>query len=100
MLVLNAEVLFVDSLVFLHVVSVVRGRSSRVEGGRRGWAPRGHLAVKAGGGGGSGRQRRAALNADFIPDDEAPALVISLELALAAQALVHDDAHASSSAPP
>ena len=25
MLVLNAEVLFVDSLVFLHVVSVVRG---------------------------------------------------------------------------
>ncbi|WP_315071025.1 hypothetical protein [Actinomyces massiliensis] len=42
----------------------------------------------------------ASLNADFIPDDEAPALVISLELALAAQALVHDDAHASSSAPP
>ncbi len=101
MLVLNAEVLFVGSLVFLHVVSVVRGgRSSRVEGGRRGWAPRGHLAVKAGGGGGSGRQRRAALNADFIPDDEAPALMISLELALAAQALVHDKAQAPSSAPP
>ena len=55
--------------------------------------------MKAGGGGGSGRQLRAALNADFIPDDEAPALVISLELALAAQALVHDDAHATSSAP-
>ena len=100
MLVLNAEVLFVDSLVFLHVVSVVRGRSSRVEGGRRGWAPRGHLAVKAGGGGGSGRQRRAALNADFIPDDEAPALVTGPEPALAAQAPVHDKVQAPSSAPP
>ena len=42
----------------------------------------------------------AALNADFIPDDEAPALMISLELALAAQALVHDKAQAPSSAPP
>ena len=54
-------------------------------------------------GGGRGVQPStvtASLNADFIPDDEAPALVISLELALAAQALVHDDAHASSSAPP
>ena len=42
----------------------------------------------------------ASLNADFIPDDEAPALMISLELALAAQALVHDKAQAPSSAPP
>ena len=101
MLVLNAEVLFVDSLVFLHVVSVVRGRSSRVEGGRRGWSSPGRL-------GSGGRKRRgvqpstvtASLNADFIPDDEAPALMISLELALAAQALVHDKAQAPSSAPP
>ena len=36
----------------------------------------------------------AALNAGFVPDDEAPALMISLELALAAQAPVHDKAHA------
>ena len=101
MLVLNAEVLFVDSLVFLHVVSVVRGRSSRVEGGRRGWSSPGRL-------GSGGRKRRgvqpstvtASLNADFIPDDEAPALMISLELALAAQAPVHDKVQAPSSAPP
>ena len=33
------------------------GRSSRVEAGRRGWSSPGHLAAKAGGGGGSGRQR-------------------------------------------
>ena len=87
-------------LCFCTLCLLCGGRSSRVEGGRRGWAPRGHLAVKAGGGGGSGRQRRAALNADFIPDDEAPALMISLELALAAQAPVHDKAQAPSSAPP
>ena len=102
MLVLNAEGLFVDSLVFLHVVSVVRGgRSSKVEGGMRGWSPRERL-------GSGGRKRRgvqpstvtASLNADFIPDDEAPALMISLELALAAQAPVHDKVQAPSSAPP
>ena len=79
MLVLNAEVLFVDSLVFLHVVSVVRGRSSRGV----------HPSTVT-----------ASLNADFIPDDEAPALMISLELALAAQAPVHDKVQAPSSAPP
>ena len=101
MLVLNAEGLFVDSLVFLHVVSVVRGRSSRVEGGMHGWSSPGRL-------GSGGRKRRgvqpstvtASLNADFIPDDEAPALMISLELALAAQAPVHDKVQAPSSAPP
>ena len=44
--------------------------------------------------------KAAALNAGFIPDDEAPALMISLELALAAQAPVHDKVQAPSSAPP
>ena len=42
----------------------------------------------------------AALNAGFIPDDKAPALVISTEPALATHTLVHDDAHAPSSTPP
>ena len=42
----------------------------------------------------------AALNAGFIPDDKAPALVISTEPALATHTLVHDNAHASSSASP
>ena len=41
----------------------------------------------------------AALNAGFIPDDKAPALVISTESALAAHTLVHDDAHAPSKHP-
>ena len=66
-----------------------------------GWSSPGFLSS-------GGRKRRggqpstvtAALKADFIPDDEAPALMISLELALAAQALVHDKAQAPSSAPP
>ena len=62
MLVLNAEVLFVDSLVFLHVVSVVRGRSSRVEGGMRGWSSPGRL-------GSGGRKRRGGptVDGDCLP---------------------------------
>ena len=58
MLVLNAEVLFVGSLVFLQVMSVVRGAVFKSR--RAGYAvgrPRGCLAVKAGVGEGSGRQR-------------------------------------------
>ena len=100
MLVLNAEVLFVDSLVFLHVVSVVRGRSSRVEGGRRGWSSPGRLG--SGGRKWRGfRQRRLPLStlASSLMM-RAPALMISLELALAAQAPVHDKVQAPSSAPP
>ena len=102
MLVLNAEGLFVDSLVFLHVVSVVRGRSSRVEGGMHGWSSPGRLGSGGRGwrGSRSSTGTAAFIKAGFVPDDEAPALMISLELALAAQAPVHDDAHASSSAPP
>ena len=62
---------------------------------------RGSSVAEAGsGGGGQPSTVTAALKADFIPDDEAPALMISLELALAAQALVHDKAQAPSSAPP
>ena len=102
MLVLNAEGLFVDSLVFLHVVSVVRGRSSRVEGGMRGWSSPGRLGSGGRGwrGSRSSTGTAAFIKAGFVPDDEAPALMISLELALAAQALVHDKAQAPSSAPP
>ena len=66
-----------------------------------GWSSPGRLG--SGGRGGRGVQPStvtAALNAGFVPDDEAPALMISLELALATQALVHDKAQAPSSAPP
>ena len=88
------------SLVFLHVVSVVRGRSSRVEGGMHGWSSPGRLGSGGRGAGVQPSTVTAALNADFNPDDEAPALGIGPELALAAQALVHDKAQAPSSAPP
>lgn len=53
MLVLNAEVLFVDSLVFLRVVSVVRGGG--LQGSRAGGAvgrARGASVAEAGSGGG------------------------------------------------
>ena len=102
MLVLNAEVLFVGSLVFLHVVSVVRGgglQGSRV-GCMVGRARDASVAEAGSGGGVQPSTVTASLNADFIPDDEAPALMISLELALAAQAPVHDKVQAPSSAPP
>ena len=69
-------------------------------GGAVGRARDASVAEAGSGGGVQPSTVTASLNADFIPDDEAPALMISLELALAAQALVHDDAHASSSAPP
>ena len=98
----NFRGLFVDSLVFLHVVSVVRGRSSRVEGGMRGWSSPGRLGSGGRGwrGSRSSTGTAAFIKAGFVPDDEAPALMISLELALAAQAPVHDKAQAPSSAPP
>ena len=54
MLVLNAEVLFVDSLVFLRVVSVVRGGGG-LQGSRAGGAvgrARGASVAEAGSGGG------------------------------------------------
>ena len=98
----NFRGLFVGSLVFLHVVSVVRGRSSRVEGGMRGWSSPGRLGSGGRGwrGSRSSTGTAAFIKAGFVPDDEAPALMISLELALAAQAPVHDKAQAPSSAPP
>ena len=98
----NFRGLFVGSLVFLHVVSVVRGRSSRVEGGMRGWSSPGRLGSGGRGwrGSRSSTGTAAFIKAGFVPDDEAPALMISLELALAAQALVHDKVQAPSSAPP
>ncbi len=58
MLVLNAEVLFVDSLVFLHVVSVVRGGG--LQGSRAGCMvgrARGSSVAEAGSGGGANRRR-------------------------------------------
>ena len=67
----------------------------------RGWSPSGRL------GSGSRRWRgsrsttgtAAFIKAGFVPDDKGPALVIGPKAALAVQALVHDDAHATSSAP-
>lgn len=90
------------SLVFPHVVVVVRGRgqSSRLEGGMRGWLSLGCLAVKAGVARALAVSGAAAFSAGFVPDDAALTLVIGPEPALAVQALVHDEAHVPSSAPP
>ena len=65
-----------------------------------GWSSPGRLGSGGRGAGVQPSTVTASLNADFIPDDEAPALMISLELALAAQAPVHDKVQAPSSAPP
>lgn len=80
--------------MFAQVVSVVRGWA--VFKGR-GWEAR---LVEPGAPPSEGRGRRGfrpstgavAFNAGFVPDDEGPPLAISPELALAAQALVHDKA--------
>ena len=69
-------------------------------GGAVGRARDASVAEAGSGGGVQPSTVTASLNADFIPDDEAPALMISLELALAAQAPVHDKVQAPSSAPP
>ena len=67
-----------------------------------GWSSPGRLGSGGRGwrGSRSSTGTAAFIKAGFVPDDEAPALMISLELALAAQALVHDKAQAPSSAPP
>ena len=66
----------------------------------RGWSSPRHLASADRGAGVLAVNGTAAFKAGFVPDDEAPTLVIGLEPALAAQPLIHDKAQAPSSAPP